>query len=86
MKFSVSKNNNRRVQVSPARQATMRPNDDVEIAVDVAAPQYVPAGVKLRARMSDQLFTAVTKAANLAQLEDDPNVNSVQVGRTLRLP
>lgn len=86
MKFSVSKNERQRVQVSPAREATMQPTDVVEIAVDVTSPRYVPEGVELRARVSDQLFTAVTQADNLRRLEHDPHVRSVQVGRTLRVP
>lgn len=86
MKFAISNNERSRVQVPTAREATMNPSDDVEVAVNVTTPRYVPQGVTLRARVSDQLFTAVTKAYNLTNLEHDPRVRSVQVGRTLRIP
>lgn len=86
MKFSISNNERTRVQVPTAREAAMKPSDDVEVAVNVTTPRYVPQGVILRARVSDQLFTAVTKAHNLSNLEHDPRVSSVQVGRTLRIP
>ena len=86
MKFSVSNNTRSRVQVPAAREAGMSPSDDVEIAVNVTAPRYVPKGVTLRARVDDRLFTAITKAHNLDRLEQDPRIFSVQVGRTIHEP
>jgi hypothetical protein len=83
MKLSVSKNENRRVQMPASRQATIDGSDDVEIAVDVRKPSYVPTGVTVRARVTDLLFTGITKAWNLTNLEHDPEVKSVQVGRAL---
>lgn len=86
MKLSVSNNTRSRVQVPVAREAEMSPFDNVEIAVNVTAPRYVPKGVTLRSRVDDKLFTAITKAHNLDRLEHDPRVSSVQVGQTIHEP
>jgi hypothetical protein len=86
MKLSVSSNTRSLVQVPAAREAGMKPSDNVEIAVNVKAARYVPRGVTLRARLDDRLFTAITKASNLDRLEQDPCITSVQVGRTIHEP
>lgn len=81
MKFSISTNTRSVVHMSAAREADIKPSDDIEIAVNVKIAQYVPKGVTLRARLDDHMFTAVTSVSNLDNLEQDPCIASVQVGQ-----
>jgi hypothetical protein len=81
MKLSVSTHPYRRVRISAAQLASIKAGDEVEIAVDVSEPGYVPVNMAVRARITDLLFTGITDARNLSRLEHDPKVKSAMVGK-----
>lgn len=55
----------------------------VAVIVKVSEPDYVPSNVKLRARVSPELFTADVDAATLGELERDSRVLSVSTPRPI---
>jgi hypothetical protein len=59
--------------------------DDQEVAaiVKVAEPGYVPEGVTPRATISEAIFTADLTGSQLAALERDPRVVSVELSKRL---
>jgi hypothetical protein len=70
-------------------EATARPEPadgagDLEVIIKVREANYVPAGVAIRAQISDKIFTSVIQSETLQSLEDDPQVQSVAVSRKLR--
>ncbi len=52
--------------------------------IRVSEPGYVPAGVTLRARIDETMFTASFDEELLATLQQDPKVVSVEVSQRLR--
>jgi len=56
---------------------------EVQAIVRVRESGYVPAGVTVRARIDDQLFTANVAAERLGALRGDAKVVSVEVSRAL---
>jgi len=52
----------------------------------VRKPGYVPDGFTLRTRVDDLLFTAEAREADVTAATADPDVESVERGRPLRLP
>lgn len=52
--------------------------------IRVTKPNYVPDCVKLRVRLSPQLFTAQIKPPDLDQLERDDLVISISASKPLR--
>lgn len=69
---------------SPAADPT-ETDDDQEVAaiVKVAEPGYVPEGVTRRAAISETIFTADLSQRQLAGLERDPRVISVELSKRL---
>ena len=59
------------------------PDEPVAVVVEVAEPGYRPAGVDVRAQISDTLFTATVTTAGLAGLDRDPRVVAVELGSRL---
>ena len=53
------------------------------VTVKVAAPGYVPAGVKLRGHISANLFTATVTPQDIENLETDSEVVSISAPRKL---
>ena len=59
-------------------------NDDIYgVTVKVAEPGYVPAGIKLRGHISENLFTATVTTRDIENLETDSRVISISVPRKL---
>jgi hypothetical protein len=59
-------------------------NDETLAAiVKVATPGYVPESVRLRAAISQTIFTANLSRRRLAELEHDPQVVSVELSMPL---
>jgi hypothetical protein len=56
------------------------------VIVKVRKPGYVPDGFTLRTRVDDLLFTAEAREADVTAAAADPDVESVERGRALRLP
>jgi hypothetical protein len=81
MKLTVSTNSYNRVRISTAHLASIDDNDAVTMIVEVFEPGYVPERVMVRARISDHLFTGITEARNLTDLEHDPKIKSAMVGK-----
>jgi len=53
--------------------------------VEVSQPGYVPTCVRLRKRVSSQMFTALITPPALQELERDPRVVSISAGKLLAL-
>jgi len=51
--------------------------------VEVSQPDYVPTCVRLRERVSAQMFTALITPPALQELERDPRVISISAGKLL---
>lgn len=72
------------------RARTSRPLD-TEVAADqpltavveVAEPGYRPSGVDIRGMITDTLFTARVRPSELAALDQDPRVVSIELGSRL---
>jgi len=60
--------------------------DDAEVSaiVKVRQPNYVPAGLTVRSRIDDKMFTVTCRAAALRDLDQDPLVESVALTQKLR--
>jgi len=83
LKLAVTAGRRSKVKMSPGREASLKPSDVVEIAVETNDEDYVPDKVSLRARIADRIFTGRTTRKNLDKLELDPKIVSVDVGRPL---
>ena len=55
----------------------------VKAIVRVKEPGYVPEGVRVRARIDDQMFTAEMPADRVRALREDARVQSVEVSKPL---
>ena len=49
----------------------------------VRPANYVPSGVRIRARVDPYLFTAVFPASELSRLEADSNVAAISISKRL---
>jgi hypothetical protein len=58
--------------------------ESVELIVKSKKLDYVPPGVMVRARIDPYLFTGEAPVSVLNQLEEDPEVVSVSLGKKLR--
>ena len=56
----------------------------VDAIIKVRDENYVPEGVKLRAKIDPYLFTCTILGANLSDLEQDPGVLSIALETQLR--
>lgn len=69
---------------SEIAQSQQTNSDDIfGVTVKVAEPGYVPAGVKLRGHISDNLFTATVTSEDIENLETDSKVVSISAPRKL---
>lgn len=66
-----------------ARLARLPDDQPLTATIRVASPRYLPAGLHLRARISDTLFTADLIKEQLADLERDPHVLAVELAEPL---
>lgn len=64
-------------------QSTLRGEDPVVAIIKVRRADYVPSGVRVRARIDPHLFTAAFPASELARLEADSNVAAISVSKRL---
>jgi hypothetical protein len=72
----------RKVRGRPGRDP-VDPDEPLAVVIEVAEPGYRPAGVDVRAVLSETLFTATVAAADLAGLDRDPRVVAVELGGRL---
>jgi hypothetical protein len=82
----MEKNDLDKLEFASAESDLPAAEDQVEAIVKVTSPGYVPKGVKLRARVDEQLFTASFPGKLLPALNDDPNVEAVSLSKRLRSP
>jgi hypothetical protein len=59
------------------------PQTPVRIIAKVNTAGYVPANVRLRTQIDAHLFTADCAADELASLESDPQIESIEVSQPL---
>ena len=57
----------------------------LELIIKVNEADYVPDGITVRASIDAYLFTAEAPRRELERLEADPKVESVSVGKPLRV-
>ncbi|MEC4811755.1 MAG: hypothetical protein SAK29_00475 [Scytonema sp. PMC 1069.18] len=62
----------------------LKQNKLITATIKVARPGYVPEGVEVRAHISPEIFTANIPDSMLHQLQDDPEVVSIQTAGHLR--
>jgi hypothetical protein len=60
-------------------------DETVEVIIKVRKPHYVPSDVTVRAQIDPYMFTGAIPAGSLTKLDQDPEVMSVAVGKTLRI-
>ena len=58
-------------------------DEPLAAVVEVAEPGYRPAGLTVRADITDTMFTADVRPSALAGLDDDPRVVSIELGTGL---
>lgn len=69
---------------SQIAQSQQTNSDDIfGVTIKVAEPGYVPAGVKLRGHISDNLITATVTPEDMENLETDSKVVSISAPRKL---
>ena len=79
-----SDDEHRKLELDTARQ--VRPDDGgdrVTAIIQVAEAGYVPAGVKVRARLGPQMFTAEVAAGDLEHLQNDAQVVSIGTAKRI---
>jgi len=73
-----------KLEFSSQPHAGSLPDDEpVSVIVKVREPRYVPAGVTVRSRIDDEMFTASCRAGQLRELEKDARVESVALAQRL---
>jgi hypothetical protein len=75
----------RKVHGNLASKGTLGHRETVEAIVKVNEPGYVPDAVRVRARIDPLMITGEARTEDLMELELDPKVVSVSVGRRLRV-
>jgi hypothetical protein len=83
--FDVRQSRFRKVHGNVELEAGQGPTGTVEAIVCVERDGYVPAGVKVRARIDATMLTGEMPASLLPRLENDPLVASVAVSRRVRV-
>ncbi|MGB3758395.1 MAG: hypothetical protein WBA07_18780 [Rivularia sp. (in: cyanobacteria)] len=68
---------------SEIAQSQQESDDVFGVTIKVAEPGYVPAGVKLRGHISENLFTATVTPEDMENLETDSRVVSISAPRKL---
>lgn len=72
----------RKVEPVPASTAGAHQDHDLVAAIfKVTEPEYVPAGIQVRARVSPTIFTGAFRFGLLAVLEQDDRVARVSLPR-----
>jgi len=67
------------------RVVDRRPDEEIDVIIRVATADYLPAGIRLRGRISAKLLTARTSVRDLPRLVRDPQVLSVAESEPLPL-
>jgi len=75
----------RKVHGNIASEGKLGHRETVEAIVKVNEPGYVPDAVRVRARIDPFMITGEARTEDLMELELDPKVESVSVGRRLRV-
>lgn len=84
--MSISLDSLEKVELTGAAKSSSIKEDDTLTAIfKVKLPNYIPAGVNPRARISAKMFTGSFKSEQLKKLEADENVESVSLSRQLRM-
>lgn len=83
--FTTKPSRFRKVHGGPALESALESSDPIEAIVKVTVPGYVPPALRLRTRIDAMMMTGEAQAADLAELEADPNVESVSISRKLRV-
>lgn len=84
-KFTVTQSRFKNIQGAVAAEAAAESGGVVEAIIKVREPGYVPAGVMLCARLDPYMLTAEVRSDALAGLDEDPKVEAVSIGRSLRI-
>jgi hypothetical protein len=74
----------RKIESSGPRRAAASATGMLTATLKVKRPDYRPAEVKVRANISEHIFTADFPADALANLENDPDVISISPARSLQ--
>ena len=69
----------------PKNDAKCRPDELVEGVFKVNKAYYVPTGVEVRSRINATMFTGKLQNEVLEKMDDDTNVISVSLSKSLRL-
>ena len=68
---------------SEVAQSQQESDDVFGVTIKVAEPGYIPAGVKLRGHISENLLTATVTSEDMENLESDSRVVSISAPRKL---
>ena len=74
-----------KLEFAGSTQPPLDPDEPVEAIIQVREADYVPAEVRVRARIDATMFTAELAAGALDRVQADPRVVSVALSRRLRL-
>jgi hypothetical protein len=69
-----------RARASQTFDAEMAADETLTAVIEVSEPGYRPSGVDVRGTITDTLFTARIRPSELAELDEDPRVVSIEIG------
>lgn len=86
LKLAISPIQWKKIKIPAARAAKLRPDDQIEVTIEVNRPNYVPDDVELRSRTDSMIFNGRTVRKALEKLDHDPKISSVEVGYRIHAP
>lgn len=74
----------KKVESSTVTTLALNEQDKVEAIIKVKPAGYIPANVRVRARIDSRLFTCELGKHELEALQSDPKVESVSISKKLK--
>lgn len=81
--MGISLDNLEKIELTGTASSSIDQDDILTAILRVKQPDYVPAGVTLRARIDENMFTGNFKAEDLKDIGSDENVLSIAISRRL---
>ncbi|MGC2236793.1 MAG: hypothetical protein WA584_11570 [Pyrinomonadaceae bacterium] len=83
--MGISLDNLEKVELTGTTASSVKKGDTVTAIFKVKKANYVPDGVKPRARINAKIFTGSFKSDEVGKIESDENVESISLSQTLRM-
>jgi len=83
--MSISLDDLEKVELPRTASSSIKGGDILTAIFKVKLANYVPDGVKQRARISTRLFTGSFKSEQLPKIESDENIESISLSKSLQM-